>query len=176
MVDIISLEPAIQAHYELCLSQGTSPALAEMFALGQPPMSNTDREFLAGHTNGSQFEDQPAVGDLYRSQALAAGVDPKGKIYLGGLAAYPGDPVAWVNNRGDVQRVCEERGWGAKGSVNVKAAPQDSEHKSVRLADEIVDDKVADILETVPAEDRPHVDTVDLREQVKDKMGPHWKE
>src|SRR5271154_7062156 len=105
------MTPAQQAHYDRCIAEGTSPVLAEMFALGQPPMSNTDREFLAGTENGRQFEGQEEVGDYYRQEATKAGVNTTGKVYKNGLARFPGDPEAWVSGRGDVQRVIEERGW-----------------------------------------------------------------
>jgi hypothetical protein len=38
-IDIISDDPRIQAHYEKCLAEGTSPRLAEMFAFAQPLVS-----------------------------------------------------------------------------------------------------------------------------------------
>src|ERR1700676_3108092 len=118
---IISDNPHIQGWYVVCRMEGTSHALAEMFALRQPPMSNTDREFLQGHVNGNQFEGQDEIGDQFRKQAEAAGVNVQGKVYMGGLAAFPGDPEAWVGGRGDFQKVVEDRGWSCEGSVNVAA-------------------------------------------------------
>lgn len=160
-----------QEHYEECLRRGTSPALAEMFALGQPPMSNTDREFLEGRCNGNQFSGQPWVGDLYKREALAAGVNPVGKIYMASLATYPGDPGAWVSGRGDIQRRCELHGWGADGTVNLPVRAV-AERSDGRLADDIVENKVQEILDVTPEASR--VDTEDLREQVREKMSPHW--
>jgi hypothetical protein len=171
----ISANPTIQKHYEKCLRQGTSETLAEMFALGQPPMSNTDREFLEGHCNGNEFEKTPWIGDLYKAEAEAAGLDITGKKYLAGLAAYPGDPRAWVSGRADVQRVCEERGWGCQGAVNVKAQEPVSDMADAPLADDIVDNKVSDILSDLPESDVPHVDVEDLRGQVRDALTPHWQ-
>ncbi len=99
---------------------GGAERLAAMFAAGAPPMSNTDREFMEGRCNGNQFEKNPQIGDKLAQDAKAAGVSTKGKVYLSGLAAYPGDPRAWVGGRGDVQALCEERNWTASGSVTVK--------------------------------------------------------
>jgi len=100
-----------------------SPKLAEMLALGIPPMSNTDREFLEGHDgNGNQFAKGPLAeeeGNRLRKVAEAGGQNVKGKVYLGGLARFPGDPEAWVSDRGDVKRVIEKRGWKCQGSVEV---------------------------------------------------------
>jgi hypothetical protein len=153
---------------------GSSHQLAEMLALQTPPMSNTDREFLEGHANGSQFQDTPWVGDLYQGVAREAGVDTKGKVYLSGLARYQGDPEAWVTGRGDVQRVLEKRGWGAEGSVNVKPTQAKQLSKATHLADDLVDGEVSRVLQTVPESERPYVDVQDLRDQVVQTRKPHW--
>lgn len=102
--------------------KGSSAKLAEMLALGIPPMSNSDREFLEGHANGNQFDKGPLAneqGDRLRKVAEQGGQNVKGKVYIGGLARFPGDPEAWVSDRGDVKRVVEKRGWKCEGSVGV---------------------------------------------------------
>lgn len=118
----VSDNPRIQQHYEACRAVGTSHLLAEMFAFRQGPALMTDDVFLEGRhaAQAEQFNRNPEIADAYKGEADAAGVDITGKVYLSGLAAYPGDPKAWVSGRGDVQRVCEERGWSCKGAVNVK--------------------------------------------------------
>lgn len=108
-------------HYCECREQGTSHVLAEMFALASPPMSNTDREFLEGRCNGNQFTGQEWVADRLKKQAEELGQSTTGKVYVSGLARFPGDPEAWVSGRGDVQRTLERRGWGSEGAVNVEA-------------------------------------------------------
>lgn len=168
---IVSDHPDVQAHYERCREEGTSHTLAEMFALAQPPQSRTDREFLRGHCNGSQFAGNPAMGDYYKAVAEAEGQDTKGKVYLSGLADYPGDPRAWVDGRGDVQKVCEERGWGCAGAVNLKVRVE--EPVSVAIDEALVQQEVEHILTQVP--DPQHVDTEDLAEQVREKRKPHWE-
>jgi len=104
---------------------------------GCPPAAMTDREFLEGHCNGSQFEKTPHIGDLYARQARAAGVDPKGKVYKAGLARFPGDPQAWVSGRGDVERICRERGWHAEGAVKVQG--RKFHHEPVDLDESLVE-------------------------------------
>jgi hypothetical protein len=47
-------------------------------------------------------------------------VDTLGRVYLRGMARYPGDPEAWVSSRGDVARLAASRGWGVSGMVDVK--------------------------------------------------------
>ena len=148
--------------------------IREMLDSRRPPMSTTDREFLEGFCNGSQFEDQPWIGDMYRREAVAAGVDITGKRYMHSLADFPGDPTAWVSDRGDVRRVAEEKGMGCSGAVNVKARELASAPVDAPLADDIVGDKVCEILGGLPEAERPHVDTADLAEQVREALSPHW--
>lgn len=118
-----------QKHYDLCLSQGTSPILAEMLALAQPPGCNTDNVFCADRKEEEQFKDRRVLG--FRKKAEKQGVSTTGKIYLGGLARFPGDPTAWVSGRGDIAKTCETRGWGAEGTVNVKPDEEKSMEKSI---------------------------------------------
>jgi hypothetical protein len=115
-------------HYMECRRKGTTRKLAEMLAEGKPPKSNTDVEFLRGHCNGSQFEGGPIannMGDFYRSSAEEAGQSTTGKIYLSGLAAFAGDPRAWVSDRGEAKKVLEERGWSSDGLVENKSTKTD---------------------------------------------------
>jgi hypothetical protein len=105
--------------YYACIQDGCTPKLADMLALQKPPAGVSDCTFLAGHCNGSQFDKGPfqrLMGDKLRAEAEANGQNTKGKVYLGSLAKYPGDPAAWVESRDDVKRVCERRGWGCEGS------------------------------------------------------------
>lgn len=167
----VSKQQAIQASYVAMRLDGQSHALAEMFALGQPPMSNTDREFLESHCNGSQFEKMPAIGDFYAREARKAGVDPKGKIYVAGLASYPGDPTAWVGSRGDVERVCKEKGFSCQGAVTVAKSEREPE-KDVDVAGDIVEQAVAKRLEADPS--LAFKDQGELAHDVKEAIKPHW--
>lgn len=151
--------------------RGVSHKLAEMFATGQTPTLNTDSTFFEGRWE--QFYGTPQIREAYKRRAAREGVDVSGKIYVSQLANFPGDPEAWVSGRGDVQRVCEKRGWGCAGSVNVKPRNADvAPPKDIDVADDIIDREVGEILANVP--DRERVDVQDLREQVRDKRKPHW--
>jgi hypothetical protein len=166
---------AQKVHYDQCIAQGTSPALAEMFALGAPPMSNTDREFLEGRGGCyDQFAGQHDVGDHYARVARQHGVDVTGKVYLSGLARFPGDPAAWVSGRGDVRRVCEQHGWGCTGSVNLPVANVAQRPETYTPAADLVEDRVATVLQQMPAEEAACVDTDDLRAQAKESLKPVW--
>ena len=120
---------AQKKHYEQCLAEGTSPALAEMFALAAPPGCNTDNVFCADRKEEEQFKD-PRVR-MFRRKAEKQGVSTNGKIYLGSLARFPGDPTAWVSGRGDIASTCQKRGWECEGTVTVKPDPEMALEKSV---------------------------------------------
>lgn len=160
----------IQEHYERCIAAGTSPKLAEMFATGQTPGVMTDSVFLEG--TGEQFAKTPYLGDHYKKVAESYGQNVKGKVYKSGLARFPGDPLAWVNGRGDVQRICEARGMDCDGAVKVRA----NERKPVEgvdIADDIVEARVEKMVEASPEplkESRQ-----ELREKVREKIKPLWK-
>lgn len=166
----ISNNPEIQAFYEKCRAEGTSHKLAEMLAFQRPPMSNTDREFLEG--TGSQFADTPQLGDAYAEVAKAHGQSITGKVYMSGLARFPGDPKAWVTGRGDVAKVLDENGWGARGAVNRKVQKV-GEPLKVGISEDIVQEGVQDILSEMGT-DAHGVDTEDLADQVRDKIKPYW--
>lgn len=147
-------EPAIaedwdrNALYLACRLDGVSHKLAEMFALQSPPMSNTDREFLEGQGGCyDQFDGNEYIGNFHRYMAKKNGVDTTGKVYLSGLAAFPGDPKAWVSGRGDAQRVVEERGWSCDGSVKVKGEVLPPTSPKFTVADDIVAERAARLVE-----------------------------
>lgn len=159
-----------EAHYQECLANGCSPRLAEMLACAQPPQAQTDREFLEGRCNGNDFEKMPALGDLYRRRAASAGVDVTGKVYLPGLAEFPGDPEAWVSGRGDVQDVCERKGLGCP-QLHIK--PQVSEPApEISVADDLVAEHAERRIEANPSlAERPRAEVL---AETKAQIQPHW--
>lgn len=175
---LISDIPAVQSHYEYCrLVEGTSHTLAEMFAWQIAPGCMTDNVFNQSR-NGDQWgKNQGWIGDKYAETARAAGVSITGATYLHGLAAYPGDPKAWVRSRGDVQRVCEERGWGCHGAVNIKA-PEPMEDpalhpkRNIAVADDIISAATQKALEAHP--ELAFGDQGELRHEVTEKLRPQW--
>lgn len=148
--------------------------LLRMLESGQPPHGVSDCTFMKDTANGRQFVGQEHIGDYYREVATAAGASTTGKKYLSGLARFPGDPEAWVDGRGDVERVLNQRGWGCEGTINLK--PRESLQPPVsgpEVADDLLDEYTAEITSMQP---NPHlVDTADLREQVKDRLKPSHK-
>lgn len=161
----ISERPAVQAAFEEMLRHGVSPRLAEMLALQSPPMSNTDREFWEGRWE----QDTPLVR-RYRREAERRGVSTNGTLYDPGLAAFPGDPEAFVGGRDDVRRLAEKRGWGVQGAVTVK--PAECQPEQIGLDPQIVEDEVEAYVDHHP--EPASVDVPALREEITALRTPHW--
>lgn len=87
------------------------------------PGLNTDTTFLANRgTLDKQFEDKEAL-DRVVAKSMAMGFKPNpNSVYLSSLAECEGDPKAYVTSdaKGHIKKVCEERGVGCHGSVNIK--------------------------------------------------------
>lgn len=161
-----------QAAYVAQRLDGAAHRLAEMLATATPPGAMTDREFLYGHCNGNQFEATPEAGDAYRRVAEANGQDTTGKVYVSGLAEYPGDPRAWVSGRGDVARVLDERGWGAEGAVS-RPVTRVGEPMNCALAEDIIEDKLLDVIDAA-GDDARGLNLADEREKIVRRHKPHW--
>jgi hypothetical protein len=147
--------------YVECRENGCTPRLAAALALRSFPGIKTDSIFNEGRWHRDQFADTPAYGRWVRAQAEAAGVNPVGKYYLSGLADFPGDPTAWVSDRGDVLRVAREKNLSiVDGYVSHRAAEREPVG-DVEIADDIVEAEVRDILDADPGVRRE-----DVREQV----------
>jgi hypothetical protein len=154
----ISADPSVQAHYERLRDGGMGHGLAEILATRTFPALWTDTEFNRGRCNGNQFEKTPGLGDYYRKAAEAAGVSTTGKHYCTGLADYPGDPTAWVSDRGDVLRVAREKGYKVSGSVDYTPPDRGCDPgPDVAVADDLIDAEVSDILEANPGASRDEV-------------------
>jgi hypothetical protein len=169
--ETISADSAIQAAYERIRATGESHALAEMLALAHPPgATGTERAFLQGRCNGSQFAGQEAVGQAYAEDAEAAGVNTKGRVYVHGLATYPGDPGAWIAGRDDAERIIAERGWGAEGSITAPVRAV-AEPTGGGVSESLVDEYTEKAIAAAP---EPVKDVAEVRAQVKERLMPYW--
>jgi hypothetical protein len=86
---------------------------------------------------------------------------------MANLAKFPGDKDAFVKGRGDIQRVCEERGMPSSGAVNL--AGRQKEPKKVRLAPDIVDRMVREKVRRDPSLKK--VSRKELGQEVINKHG-----
>lgn len=160
--------------------EGQSHRFAEMIAFQAGPSLRTDVSLFKGvGTVGTQFnEDHPRgkkLLDFYVGQAKKHGHTPQiTDMYQPGLARFPGDPEAWVpasGGRGYIKRLCEKRGWGCEGMVDVKAREPDGDPWAVKksLAEDIVTDKMSQAIEKNP--NLAKGDRRELRRQVLRRYG-----
>lgn len=157
---IVRSHVEVQKRYETLVGDGMAPKLAEVLATGKFPGTRTDREFLEGHCNGSQFERTPWIGDGYKARAEQSGVSTNGKVYLSGLASFPGDPAAWVSDRSDVLRVAREKGLTVHGSVHYDPG-EPGPPERVAIDPRLVEAEVQDVLA-----ENPDADVEEVRERV----------
>lgn len=149
----------VQVSYWKMRKNGQSHNMAEMLATRSFPGVKTDAVFNEGKFSGDTGRIGPQ--ELWRiQQAEAAGVSTTGKWYCSGLAEFPGDPTAWVSDRGDVLRVAREKNMTVHGYVEHQGHEADG-GSDVAIADELINDEVNDILESCPGADAEAV-----REQV----------
>lgn len=159
-VPAVSSDFETQVRYWDMRLNGESHSVAEILATRTFPGVRTDSTFNIDTENGKQFEKTPALGDQFRREAEAAGVSTTGKVYKHGLANFPGDPTAWVSGRGDVERVCKEKGFNCSGAVDYRAEEREPT-PDVEIADDMVESEVNEIMEL-----NPGVRREDVREQV----------
>lgn len=164
--------------YVESIRKGNSRAMAEMFALRSPPGLVTDCTFLANRgTLASQFQgDEGVMADVIAA-AKRNGYTPNANdVYLSQLAAFPGDPAAFVpatGGRGHVQKVCEDRGWACEGSVKTKAREQEKPTENIKLGTDLVESNVDKMVKKNP--DLKRVDRRDLRAEAIAKHGMQGK-
>ena len=157
---IVSNDLVTQARYENMRLDGQSHNMAEMLATRSFPGVKTDAVFNEGKFSGDMGKVGPHQLWL-KLQAEAAGISTAGKWYCSGLASFPGDPTAWVGDRGDVLRIAREKNMTVHGYVEHEAHETDP-GGDVPIDESIVNDEVEEILSR-----NPHVNAEEVREQVR---------
>lgn len=164
-VPFVSNRPDVQAFYIRMRINGESHTMAEMLALRKfPGVQGTDSTFMAG----THHQDTP-LDQVRHQYAQQAGVDTNGKRYLSGLARFPNDPEAWVSGRGDVLRICRERGWNCRGLVEYEA-PEAEPTPDLPIGEDIVRTHVQDCLEQYDQGDITPKLVEDIKERVTQEL------
>ncbi len=139
-----------------------------IFGAAQVRTSNT---FQAGiKLGGEQFG--PGTREFYLNAAREGGVNPTGKIYDHRIAAFPGDPEAWVGSADDVRNLLEKRNWGCDGDMKVKCEPVEPS-SGKKMADDLVEDMVEDRLEKILGEDFTEAKGAVVENAIADVMNTH---
>ena len=152
--------------FERSLLAGGTPAFAEMVAMQCPPGSKgTDRSFMEGRYNGGYLDGLPPKQAKWMvTEAQAAGINPTGKVYMGGLADHRAhrDPEAWIDSVADVMRVAKKRNLNVQGAVSHTAEPVAPQRKV--LSESIIKDEM-----TRKKKTGTKLNDSELREYVIDK-------
>jgi hypothetical protein len=122
-------EPLAQAEYERLVAEGSEAGDAyfdvetrrlagHFLPKGEPfripgVLGSSDKKRIARKRSMQQLHDNdPDHYDQLVRTAKSAGVDTTGKMYDDGLAAYLGDPDAWVKDDSDVTEIAKLKGHG----------------------------------------------------------------
>lgn len=148
-----------QEVYNEAIASGATPRLAEMLALQAAPRVKSDATFFAGmETGGGNIKD-PLTRKIYLDEAKKAGVDVAGAVYYSEVAAFPGDPRAWVRSRGEITGLVEERGWKMDGDLKAGSEPREdvSPGQGSAVAPDIVEQLVNNRIEAGSTEKTEHL-------------------
>ena len=156
---IISDNPEVQGLYVESKRKGTAHALAEMFAFQASPALKTATRWIAGHERTIKDGQSEIVRNTMIASAKAAGVTADGAVYKSQLAAYPGDPQAWVSSEEDCKRVAEKRGLKLEGGINYTPPayheePLSDVRKPYKVAPDLVNSHFEDLCDEHPEEKR----------------------
>jgi hypothetical protein len=159
-------------------STGSEHKFAEMIAMQKGPGLNTDTVFFSGNKPlYEQFESQKHL-DRYLKIAKSKGFTPnKHAVYHSGLARFPGDPEAFVDQsqgRGYIKKLIEQRG----GRLNMQSMdvtwnepesdPLDPKNCKP-LAEDIVRDRARQMTKKDPS--LAKMDRRELRAKIIEKHG-----
>ncbi len=145
----------------------------DMLQSGRTPSIKTEATFQAkagGKLGVASLH--PAMRGHYLKAAAEAGVSTEGKVYDGRLAAYPGDPQAWISGPDDAKNLVESRGWSMDGDMKVKGRDAVPE-KGPLIADDLVEDLVEARLEEQLGEDFVEAKGGVVERAVADVMTQH---
>jgi|GEM_PF-3519832 len=77
-----------------------------------------------------------------KRKAEAAGVNIHGKQFSHQLASEPLGVDGWYDGPDDVQRLCEEKGWGLSGSLHADPVYPETADGPYEVADDVVKDDI----------------------------------
>lgn len=163
------------AVYMLARRSGQTHRFAEMVACQRPPQCMTDDVFFQGMP---RLADQMSPRELQTVVGAAKRhgfTPPADAVYHSGLARFKGDPEAFVTRamgRGYIKRLCESRGCGCNGAVEVEARQpeRDPWEQKVPLAPDLVNRSVADMVRHDPS--LKQKSRKELRDMAVAKYGP----
>lgn len=146
--------PEARALFDRLIAEGKTPEAAAMYACQQAPgTKNTDRAFCQGQQRKMERM-SPLVRGMLQKRAKAAGIDTRGKYYLGGLGERgkgPTDPASWVTCSDDVLTVAKAKNLNVEGVISRKAVQKEAAPPKPGLAPDIVNNLAKQAMAKDPA-------------------------
>ena len=171
--DIQVADQRIQEIYFFMRAEGNSPRLAEMLTFRQAPQVNTDDTWFARFGDlEDQFKGDARGLKQVTDAAKQHGYTPNpNDVYYHGLAAFPGDPKAFINQAPQIhiRKVAEQRGHGSQGLVNVKAREPETDPLDVSFVADDISDRIIRDWEKEDPDRIKKTSLRELREEVNDK-------
>jgi hypothetical protein len=130
--------PDARKLFDRLLSEGKTPEAAAMYACQQAPgTKNTDRAFSQGQQRKMENM-SPLVRTMLQKRAKAAGLDTRGKYYVGGpFGAH--DSRSWVTCAEDLVTIAKKNNLNLEGVLNRRADNTDPKLKESKpIAPDIV--------------------------------------
>lgn len=174
-LEVAELSPAQRKHYELCLSNGSTPKMALMLATRHgPEMKGSDRAFGEGQRR--KMSRIPAVNQKMLDIAAKAGISTSGKFHVSALGRYD-NPLAWCSTIEDARKSAQLQNLNTTGLITNRAVELPPP-PPVALAADLIDDEVSKRLSTgelaarLPrSPERRAKKLLELREQIVSERG-----
>lgn len=150
---------------------------ATMLCLQAPPGVQTNDTFWGGRKHFSEVYGTE-YADMIRAKLARRGVAlGYGDEYMPELARFQGDPEAIVkfgSGRGYIKKLCEKRGWGINGAVNVNCREPErdelAQENCIPMGEDIIRQKARMLIKQNP--ELKKLPKKALRERVLAKFGP----
>jgi hypothetical protein len=160
--------------YAKSRQEGESDRFAAICALRRFPGFQTDDTFWAGRKHCAEVYGERYFGEVQQLLAQQGASIGAQHDYFPELAEYKGDPRAVVGHdaRGHIKRVCEMKGVGCEGAVNVKGREPESDplEGPPRLAPDLVEENFERFKEDNPTEAAKMSDA-EITEHMTEKHG-----
>jgi hypothetical protein len=154
--------------------EGQEHRWSEMCALQSPPRAMTDDVFFEGMKFAGDDMPKDMLNNILKASARHNFKPPPGANYYSQLARFQGDPEAWVSRsdgRQYIRKLCEKRGWGCEGGVEVahRQPERDPHEAGPKLAEDLVQKRMKEATTRDPSLVRKS--RKELRESIIAKHG-----
>jgi hypothetical protein len=166
---VISQDETVQGFYISMRIDGQCHNMASILALRRPPgTSHTDRAFQQGGEKmvGGLGSMPPMVrkARMAMYQRLTGKSIPSGYVYSSTMARFPGDPMAWVADVGELKQRAKQLGKGCE-ELGV-STPDTPPPKKVKMDEELVQ---RNIQKAIAKPEHAGKDVKTIREEVIEK-------